>query len=85
MKITVLNGSPKGATSVTMQYVHYMQRAFPEHDLEIVHVAQRIRRLEGSEQAWQEVIAQVQASDGILGPFRCTSCTSTPTINVSSS
>jgi len=69
MKITVLNGSPKGATSVTMQYVHYVQRAFPEHDLEIVHVAQRIRRLEGSEQAWQEVIAQVRASDGILWAF----------------
>ena len=29
MKIIVLNGSPKGAKSVTMQYVHYIQNIHP--------------------------------------------------------
>jgi multimeric flavodoxin WrbA len=69
MKITVLNGSPKGAMSVTMQYVNYIQRAFPQHDLEIVHVAQRIRKLEGSEQAWHEVLSRIRGSDGVLWAF----------------
>jgi len=33
MKITVLNGSPKGIKSVTMQYVQYIQKMFPQHEL----------------------------------------------------
>jgi len=69
MKITVLNGSPKGATSITMQYVCYVQKAFPQHELEIVHVAQRIRRLERDEAAWQALKEQVRESDGVLWAF----------------
>ena len=30
MKIVVLNGSPKGDISVTMQYVAYLKKKFPE-------------------------------------------------------
>jgi multimeric flavodoxin WrbA len=69
MDITVLNGSPKGPTSVTMQYVHYIQQQFPQHNLEIVHVAQKIRRFERDAAAFQEVIDQVRASDGVLWAF----------------
>ena len=36
MRILVLNGSPKGATSVTMQYVQYIQKMFPQHELSTV-------------------------------------------------
>ena len=32
MKIVVLNGSPKGNNSVTMQYVEYLRRKFPQHE-----------------------------------------------------
>jgi|GEM_PF-5297791 len=46
MKIAVLNGSPKGLTSVTMQYVHYIQKQFPEHELEIVGIHSRARKAE---------------------------------------
>jgi multimeric flavodoxin WrbA len=69
MKIMVLNGSPKGITSVTMQYVQYIQKMFPQHDLDIVHIAQRIKKIEGDEQAFQEIVEKVQASDGILWAF----------------
>ena len=44
MKITVLNGSPEGMTSATMQYVRYIQQKFPQHDLQIVHISQRLKR-----------------------------------------
>ncbi|MBN1812766.1 MAG: NAD(P)H-dependent oxidoreductase, partial [Anaerolineae bacterium] len=69
MKIAVLNGSPKGITSVTMQYVHYIQKMFPQHEMDIVHVAQRIKKIERDEQAFQEIIEKVRASDGILWAF----------------
>ena len=69
MKITVLNGSPKGQTSVTMQYVHYIQKVFPQHELEIIHIAQRIKKIERDEQVFQEIIDQVRDSDGVLWAF----------------
>jgi NAD(P)H-dependent FMN reductase len=69
MKITVLNGSPKGITSVTMQYIHYIQKMFPQHELDIVNVAQQIKKIERDERAFQKVIEKVQASDGILWAF----------------
>jgi len=31
MKICVLNGSPKGRDSVTLQYVRFLELAFPGH------------------------------------------------------
>ena len=61
MKITVLNGSPKGDTSVTMQYVHYMQNTFPQHELEIVNVAQRIRKIERDAETWETIVDQICA------------------------
>jgi multimeric flavodoxin WrbA len=69
MKITVLTGSPKGETSVTMQYVRYMQREFPHHDLDIVHVAQRLGKIEGNEGTFRDVIDRVRSSDGVLWAF----------------
>ena len=66
MKITVLNGSPKGMTSVTMQYVHYIQKKFPQHELKIINIAQRIKKIERDERAFQDILAEVRASDGVL-------------------
>ena len=63
MKITVLNGSPKGITSITMQYVHYIQKMFPQHELDIVHIAQRIKKIERDEQAFQEIIDKPLSSN----------------------
>ena len=46
MKIAVLNGSPKGMVSVTMQYVRFLQKKCPQHEFAIVHACHDIRRLE---------------------------------------
>ena len=66
MKIVVLNGSPKGDVSVTMQYIHYIQKKFPQHELKIINVAQRIKKLERDETAFQEILDEVQSADGVL-------------------
>ena len=46
MNILVLNGSPKGSNSVTLQTVLYWQILHPEHTFEILHVGQKIKALE---------------------------------------
>lgn len=46
MRILVLNGSPKGKDSVTLQTVNYLQLLYPAHSFEILHVGQRIKQLE---------------------------------------
>ena len=46
MKILVLNGSPKGEYSITLQTVKYLEALHPEHTFEVLHVGQRIKALE---------------------------------------
>ena len=45
MNILVLNGSPKGKNSITLQTVLYLQKKNPEHTFEILHVGQKIKSL----------------------------------------
>lgn len=66
MQIAVLNGSPKGEVSVTMQYVRYLQQAFPQHKLKMYHVSQRIKRLEQDGEVFQQIIDEVRPSDAVL-------------------
>ena len=46
MNILVLNGSPKGDYSITLQTVHYLERIDKENTFTILHVGQRIKALE---------------------------------------
>lgn len=69
MKILVLNGSPKGEYSITLQYVAYIKKHFPQHEYRIIHVSQRIKRIERDHEAFQEIIDQVRSADGVLWSF----------------
>ncbi len=46
MKILVLNGSPKGKYSITLQTVLYLEKKFKECEFEVLHVGQTIKALE---------------------------------------
>lgn len=46
MKILVINGSPKGEYSITLQTVLYLQKKFPTVDFSFLHAGQKIRQLE---------------------------------------
>ena len=48
MRICVINGSPKGKNSVTLQTMYYLQRRFPDMELEIIQAGQRLRAYEKS-------------------------------------
>jgi multimeric flavodoxin WrbA len=69
MKIVVLNGSPKGRQSVTMQYVEYLARRFPDVELEAHDVAQKIGGLEKDPARFMEVIDAVRRADAVLWAF----------------
>lgn len=69
MKITVLNGSPKGDQSVTMQYVHYLRQQFPAHTISILNVCSRINQLEKDRAKFDAVIEEVRDSDVVLWAF----------------
>jgi len=46
MRILVINGSPKGENSITLQTVHYLQKKYPQHTFDVLHAGQRIAALE---------------------------------------
>jgi len=69
MRFAVLNGSPKGDMSVTMQYVRFIQKKYPNHEFLIHNISQRISKLEEDEGAFQEVIRSIGLADGVLWAF----------------
>ena len=46
MKILVLNGSPKGKYSITLQHTRYLEKLYPQHSFEVLNVGQKIKSLE---------------------------------------
>jgi len=69
MKIIVLNGSPKGEYSITLQYVHFIRKRYPQHELKIIHISKIIDKIERDEMTFQEIIDEVRLSDGVLWSF----------------
>lgn len=69
MKFVVLNGSPKGDISVTMQYIKFIQTNFQEHHIEIINIAQGIKKIETDENTFKEIVDKVNSSDGVIWAF----------------
>ncbi|KUO67142.1 MAG: hypothetical protein APF84_15790 [Gracilibacter sp. BRH_c7a] len=69
MKITVLNGSPKGEESGTVYFVKYIQQKNPQHEYEYFNVAQAIKKIENDPQEFDRIIESVKNSDGVIWSF----------------
>lgn len=63
MNILVLNGSPKGDNSVTLQTVLYLAKHFPSDSFEVLCVGQHIKKLEHDR---HDVCAKIKAADMLL-------------------
>ncbi len=63
MNILVLNGSPKGEYSITLHTVLYLQKLFPEHNFEVIHVGQKIKAIEKDFVPYKE---QLEKADALL-------------------
>ena len=46
MKIAVVNGSPKGKYSITLQTVRFLEMKYPEHEFTVLNAGQKIKALE---------------------------------------
>ncbi len=66
MNIIVLNGSPKGNESATMQYINYIQKKNPQHKLKILNIAQQIKKIVKDAVKFQEIIDEIKNSDGVI-------------------
>ena len=60
MRILVLNGSPKGKNSITLQTIEYLKILFPQHAWETLHVGQKIRALEKDFAPAAEALARAE-------------------------
>ena len=63
MNILVLNGSPKGKYSITLQTVNYLELLHPEHTFEVLHVGQKIKSLEKD---FSDAVELVKKADLLL-------------------
>ena len=46
MKFLILNGSPKGKYSITLQTTRYLEKVYPDHSFEVLNVGQKTKSLE---------------------------------------
>lgn len=69
MNIVVLGGSPKGAKSVTMQYVNYLKSTTDEHTFVEHYVAQSIRSIEKDDTLLEQIAQDVAKADAVLWAF----------------
>ena len=63
MEILVINGSPKGQYSITLQTCEYLKILHPEHHFQVLHVGQRIKALEKD---FSPALAAVKQADLLL-------------------
>jgi multimeric flavodoxin WrbA len=69
MKIVVLNGSPKGNRSVTLQYARFLEKKRGQHTFQVFHIAHDIRRIESEETVFRDILDAVKEADGVLWAF----------------
>ncbi|MFI3283988.1 MAG: NAD(P)H-dependent oxidoreductase [Erysipelotrichaceae bacterium] len=63
MKLCVINGSPKGPNSITLQTVLYLQKHYPQHQFEILHIGQKSRYYKTH---FDELKAPLESADALL-------------------
>ena len=69
MRIIILNGSPKGEYSNTIQYVKYIMKHRPGHEYKIVEVGQDIKKIEKDPAVFDDIIGKIKDANGILWSF----------------
>ena len=61
MKIAVINGSPKGKYSITLQTVRYLSIIYPDHEFKILDAGQKIKALEKNFTEARELLRECDA------------------------
>ena len=63
MNILVLNGSPKGENSITLQTLRYLEKKYHLENMDVLHVGQRIK---GLEKDFSSAAAAIEKADLLI-------------------
>ena len=63
MKIAVVNGSPKGKYSITLQTIRFLEMKYPEHEFSVLNAGQKIKAYEKDFTEARELLT---ASDAVI-------------------
>lgn len=63
MRFCVINGSPKGKYSVTLQSIRYLEKKFHDHEFEVFNVGQQIKAIEKD---MSKVVTGMKEADAII-------------------
>ncbi|MDD9301734.1 MAG: NAD(P)H-dependent oxidoreductase [Desulfobacter sp.] len=66
MKFVILNGSPKGDTGITLQYVKFIQKHYPQYDYVHHNISTKIKTIEGNKDLFENIMSDIGSSDGII-------------------
>ncbi|MGM0508445.1 MAG: NAD(P)H-dependent oxidoreductase [Fusobacteriota bacterium] len=69
MKLIVLNGSPKGQKSVTMQYINFLKKVYPKVDFEILDISQNIKKIENDKEYFENILESIRKSQGVIWAY----------------
>ncbi len=69
MKISIINGSPKGDNSVTLQYSKYMFKNTTSIEYEVFNVGQQIHRIEKDLVYFQSIMDAIKTSDAVIWSY----------------
>lgn len=69
MKIAILNGSPKGQKSVTMQYMKFLEENFTNHQFKYFNVSNQIVKFEESKKEFDTLIQSILECDLVFWAF----------------
>ncbi|MDA3900763.1 MAG: NAD(P)H-dependent oxidoreductase [Spirochaetes bacterium] len=69
MKVTILNGSPKGDLSVTLQYAEFIKKKFPQNRYTTFNIAQKIKKIEAEPAEFKKIMTSVKESDAVIWAF----------------
>ena len=65
MKLTILNGSPKGEVSNTMQYYNLVEKRFPDHSYTLFNIGLDIGRIEEEPSHFEQTVESIALSNGV--------------------
>ena len=63
MNILVINGSPKGENSITLQTIRYLEKYYPTQHFEVLHAGQKIKALEKD---FSSAVSAVERADLLI-------------------
>jgi multimeric flavodoxin WrbA len=69
MKAIILNGSPKGEKSYTLQYVRYLEKAFPGDSFDVIHLGKKIKHILKNDAACKDVLDRIAAAELVFWTY----------------